>query len=112
MPTQITIDDNTEVLVALYQGRGVQDVARVDPKELAKKSAEALNNAMVAIYGMAKRTVSTIRSIPAVEQPDTIELTFGLKLTTEANAFLASAGSETQITVKLSWDNSKNKKDS
>jgi len=39
MPTQITIDDDAQILVELKGGRGVVDVARDGEKELAQKIA-------------------------------------------------------------------------
>lgn len=111
MPTQITIDDDTPILVELRAGRGVVDVSRANEQELAQKSAEAFNSAMATIYTVAKRTATTIRSLKIVDQPDSVEMTFGLKLTSEANALIVNAGVEAQIEVKLVWDNKEKKKE-
>lgn len=107
MPTQITIDDDAPIFIELNSGRGVVDAARISPEELAKKSAEAFNNAMSTIASVAKRTITTMRSLKLHEQADTVEMTFGLKLTTEANAFIVNAGLDAQIEVKLIWNNDK-----
>lgn len=109
MPTQIIIEDDAQILVELKGRRGAVDVARGDDKDLAQKSAEAFNNAMATIYTVAKRSAATIRSLKIVDQPDAIEMTFGLKLTSEANALLVNAGVEAQIEVKLTWNNEKKK---
>lgn len=111
MPTQITLDDNTEILVELRQGRGVVDVSRESEKDIAEKSARAFNHAMDTIHSVARRTAATIRSLKVTEQPDTIEMTFGLKLTSEANALLVNAGVEAQINVKLVWKNDDKKQE-
>lgn len=111
MPTQITLDDNTEILVELRQGRGVVDVSRGNEKDLAEKSAEAFKHAMATIQSVAKRTAATIRALKVTEQPDVVEMKFALKLTTEANAFVASASAETQIEVKLVWNNDDKKQE-
>lgn len=111
MPTQIIIEDDAQILVELKGGRGVVDVARSDEKDLAQKSAEAFNNAMATVYTVAKRTATTIRSLKIVDQPDTVEMTFGLKLTSEANALIVNAGVEAQIEVKLTWKNEEKKQD-
>jgi hypothetical protein len=105
MPTQITIEDDTEILVELRDGRGVIDVSRANEKDLAEKSASALNSAMATIFGMARRTVGVVRSLKVTEQPDTVEMTFGLKLTSDAKALIVNAGVEAQIKVKLVWKN-------
>ncbi len=109
MSTQSVFDDDTEILVELRQGRGVVDVSRGNEKDLAQKSAVAFNNAMATIYSVAKRTSDTIRSMKIVEQPDSVEMTFGLKLTSDAKALIVNAGVEAQIEVKFVWNN-ENKK--
>jgi len=112
MPTQIIIEDDAQILVELKGARGVVDVSRANEQELAQKSAEAFNNAMATIYSVAKRTATTIRSLKVVDQPDSIEMTFGLKLTSEANALIVNAGVEAQIEVKLTWKNEEKKQES
>jgi len=111
MPTQIIIDDDTPILIELRSERGVADVSRGNEKDLAEKSAEAFNGAMATIYAVAKRTASTIRSLKIIDQPDNVEMTFGLKLTSAANALIVNAGVEAQIEVKLSWKNEQKKHD-
>lgn len=111
MPTQITLDDDTEILVELNQGRGPIDVSRGNEKEIAEKSARAFNHAMATIHSVARRTAATIRALKVTEQPDVVEMKFALKLTTEANAFVASASAETQIEVKLVWNNDDKKQE-
>ena len=107
MPTQITLDDDTEILVELDQGkgRGVIDVSRSNEKDIAEKSAKAFNHAMSTIRRVAQQAVETVRSLDVVQQPNEVELAFGLKLTSEANALLVNAGVEAQINVKLVWKN-------
>lgn len=105
MPTQITIDESAEILIELRQGRGTIDVARGNEKELAQKSANAFNSAIATIRDVARRTSSTIRSMKKVDQPDTVEMTFGLKLTSDAKALIVNAGVEAQIEVKFVWHN-------
>ena len=112
MPTQITLDDDTEILVELRQGRGVVDVSRGSEKDIAEKSARAFNHAMATIHSVARRTAATIRALKVSEQPDQVEMSFGLKLTSEANALLVNAGVEAQIEVKLVWNNDAKKQES
>jgi hypothetical protein len=104
MPTQIIIDDDAPILVELRAGRGVVDVARANETEIAQKSALAFNNALETIVSVAKRTASAINSIDMMDPPDSVEMTFGLKLTSEANALIVNAGVEAQIEVKLVWE--------
>ena len=71
------------------------------PEVLAEKSSEALDSAMRTIRGMAERVTTSIQELAA--RPSEVEVEFGLKLGTEGNAFLAKAGAEAQLTVKLKW---------
>ena len=110
MSTQIPSDD-TEILVELRQGRGVIDVSRSNEREIAERSAKAFNRAMDTIQNVARRTAATIRALNISEQPDQVEMSFGLKLTSEANALLVNAGVEAQIEVKLVWNNDDKEQD-
>lgn len=112
MPMNLQTDNDNVILVELSQRRGVVDVARGNVRDIAEKSGEAFNHAMETIYTVAKRTAETIRSLDMIEQPDTVEMAFGLKLTSEANALIVNAGVEAQIEVKLIWHNDDKQQDS
>ena len=60
------------------------------------KFEEALDP-IVALGKAAKARVDQVR-------PDKSELTFGLKFTGEAGAFIAKTGAEAQLQVKLTWE--------
>lgn len=109
-----TTSSQPELLIQL---RGVNNdewllVSRTNIGDIAKKSGQAFDHAMSTIETVAERTKQTIRSINISDQPDTVELTFGLKLTSDANALIASAGVEAQIVVKLVWNNKDKQSDS
>ncbi|MCQ3931053.1 MAG: hypothetical protein DPW16_11395 [Chloroflexi bacterium] len=99
--------DDVEILVELLGSGGVQDLSRINRKEFAERSAEALSNAMSTIREMAEYVVATMQSLNVVQRPDSIEINFGLKLTSDAKALVASASAEAQIGVKLIWVNTK-----
>ncbi len=107
-----TIDENEPILVELtpgpgYRGgettRGLEKVASL-PDEVVERSEKALASAMNAIHNMARRVKTTIDAIS--DRPDTVEVTFGLKLTAGAGALIASAETEASINVKLGWKKS------
>ena len=102
MPITIHIDDDTPVLVELKKRRGEQEVS-INARDLLEKSSEALESAMAAIYGVARRVVGTIKALPLAERPSEVETEFGLFLTTDAKAFVVNAGMEAQIKVTLKW---------
>ena len=110
MPT-FTIDEAEPILVELSPGmgyggettRGIEKAAAL-PGDLVDRSEKALASAMNTIHNMARRVKASIDAIS--DRPDTVEVTFGLKLTAGAGALIASAGSEASINVRLSWKKS------
>ena len=100
-----TIDANEPILVEFTKAPGVEKVTRgmppAAPPNIAEKSAQVLSSAMNAIHNMAQRVKGTIDALP--DRPDTVEVSFGLKLDAEAGALVARAGTEASINVKLSW---------
>jgi hypothetical protein len=102
--TTAKIEEEDEViLVDLQPAAGVRSVSAIDPKEIALKSQEAIDHAMQSMRGMAKKTVRAIKKIPISERPNTVEVSFGLKLTAEGNAVVVKGGMEAAINVKMSW---------
>ena len=73
-------------------------------EDLAKKSEEAMTNAMITIQNMAQRVNSTIQKIDKNQKPDTAEVEFGLKFNGDLDVVIAKAGVEASITVTLGWD--------
>jgi len=99
-------ESGNSILIELQETRGEQDVSLRD-LPIAEKSAQALNKAMNTVYSMARRVIQTVEEIPLTERPSEVTVEFGLKLTTDANAFVVNAGTESQITVTLSWKRDK-----
>ncbi|MDQ3933899.1 MAG: hypothetical protein M3340_04630 [Actinomycetota bacterium] len=92
------------VIVEFPMESGVRAVAR-SPEELAKRSGEALDNAMGTIRGVAAKTKAGIDSI--VDKPDEVEVSFGITLTAEAGALVAKVGGEATLQVTLAWSEPK-----
>lgn len=102
---QFQVEDSDEViLVEFAPVAGVREVSRLtSPADIAEKSKEAIEDALKKMRGMAKKTVKAIRAIPATERPNTISVSFGLKLSAEGGAVLAKAGLEAGINVTMTW---------
>jgi hypothetical protein len=64
---------------------------------------------MGTIRLMANRTIATLDTM--TNQPSQVEVEFAIKLDAKAGAFLASAGTEGSIKVKLVWDRKKENKE-
>ena len=97
---EFKIDERLPIMVELAPSRGVQKVS-LKPKDIIEKSEEAINNAMSTVYNMAGRLNDTVEKITS--GPSGVEVSFGLKLDTEAGVFIAKAGMEASINVTLKW---------
>jgi hypothetical protein len=100
---QIQVQDDDEIiLVEFAPVAGVRSVS-LSPKDVAEKSTEAIDEALKSMRKMAKKSVKAIREIPVTERPNTISVSFGLKLTAEGGAVIAKAGVEAAINVTMTW---------
>src|SRR5713101_3273117 len=77
---------------------GTVRAGREDTIEKAKETfEEALNKVLPA----TKTVVEKLRDMTS--KPDEIEVTFGVNLSTQAGAFIASAGAEANFCVTMRW---------
>jgi hypothetical protein len=77
---------------------GTVRAGREGPIEKAKETfEEALNKVLPA----TKTVVEKLRDMTS--KPDEIEVTFGVNLSTQAGAFIASAGAEANFCVTMRW---------
>jgi hypothetical protein len=97
-----------DILIELRSSnlRGTEEVA-ISIENINKISEQALNNALDSINSMADKVQKRISEIHENNKPSEIEIEFGLKLTTDANAFIVNAGAESQLNVTLKWVNKK-----
>lgn len=96
------VNEDAQILVELAPQPGLKQVS-LTSQDIARVSAEALGNAMGAIQQMARRTQAAVQALPLPERPSEIEVSFHLKLTSEAGVVLAKAGAESILEVKLTW---------
>ncbi len=78
---------------------GVVKVAR--PGEVAAKARETLEEALDKIKPAAEAIISKLRGLH--DAPDEIGVEFGIKLSAEAGAFVASAGVEANYKITVKW---------
>ena len=78
---------------------GVVRAAR--PSDVVEKAKETLEDALDKIKPAAESIIDKLRGLH--DEPDEIEVEFGIKLSAEAGAFIASAGVEANYTVTLKW---------
>jgi hypothetical protein len=97
---EVAEEPDEVVLVEFPTTPGLREVA-LTPAELLEKSSAALDSAAGAIRGMARKFGDQLTTLPV--RPREAELEFGVKLTAEAGAFVAKAGGEGTIVVRLKW---------
>ncbi len=78
---------------------GVVKAAR--PGEIVARAKETLEDALDKIQPAAQAIIAKLRGLH--DAPDEIGVEFGIKLSAEAGAFIASAGIEANYKVTLKW---------
>jgi hypothetical protein len=72
--------------------------------KLATEATQTFEEALEQIKPGADSIVDKLRGMSA--QPDEISVTFGLKMSATAGAFIAASGVEANFTVLLKWNRS------
>lgn len=93
--------DEPTIIVEFPPSPGMRSVS-LTPADIAQKSAQALDTAMLTIRQMAQKTMATIDTL--ANKPSEVELEFGIKLNTEAGAIIAKTSGEASLKVKLLWE--------
>jgi hypothetical protein len=98
---QFQLDNGESILVEVDepQSQGIVRAGRAG--ELVEKIQYSFGEALDRIKPAAETIINKLRSLQTT--PDQIEVEFGLKLSAEAGAFFASASTEANFVVKLSW---------
>lgn len=74
--------------------------------ETGTKTSQTFETALDAILPSLERVRGVLKDL---NNPEQIEIEFGIKLSGEVGAFLASASTEANFAVKLTWKNSQDK---
>ena len=101
MDAVVSPTDQGQILVEFVPRAGLQEVARLSPEDIARRSSQAIDAAMATVREMALRVTSSVE--PLVDRPSQIEVQFGIKLDIEAGALIAKVGSEASLNIKLTW---------
>lgn len=103
MPNSSLNEEGT-ILIELKPSnmRGTEEVS-ISAENIRQRSEEALDNAISSIKHLTEKLQDTLATIDPVRRPNELTIEFGLKLTTDANAFVVNAGVEGHFTVKIKW---------
>lgn len=85
---------------------GVVRAAR--PGEIAVKAGQTFESALERVKSAAVAIIAKLRGL--ADPPDEVEVEFGIKLSADAGAFVASTGAEANYTVTLTWKRPEEKK--
>lgn len=80
------------------------DISDKDLLRIDKKSREAVNKAFDTIKWVAQKADSTLKNLH--EQPDEVELEFGIAITTKAGVMVLQDEAGFHIKAKLVWKKS------
>lgn len=102
---QFQTEDGSSILVEVEETHGV-GIAKAGLRERAgeavAQATTAFEEGLEIVRRNAAAFVKTLRGLS--DQPDEIEVTFGLKATGEVGNFaVAKAGAEANYSVKLTW---------
>jgi hypothetical protein len=100
---EFSLEDGKTLFVEVEQpkGGGLKPVAR-EPGEIAVKAKKTFEEAMKNLEPMI---TSIKKQLDAANQPaDEVEVKFGVKLSSEVGAILASVGGEITYEITLKWN--------
>ena len=83
---------------------GMVPVSRGD-KDVVTRAQHSFEAALDKVRPAAQTIIKKLRSLH--DPPDEVEVEFGLKMSAEAGAVIASGGVEANYTVKLTWKREK-----
>jgi NTP-dependent ternary system trypsin peptidase co-occuring protein len=78
---------------------GIERAARVD--EVVVKASASLEGAMEQVRAFANATLGKVQDL--AQQPEQIEVEFGIRLNAAAGAVIARTQAEGHLQIKLTW---------
>ena len=89
------------VSIEVNDGVGAPVTRGLHPADVIETGGNTFEAALDSVRPAAFAVVSRFRSF--AEAPEGVEVEFGLKFAGQAGAFIASASTEAQFRVKLTW---------
>jgi len=98
---EFPLEDGTTILVEVDDSETGSVVRSGRVGDVVSKSQKTFEEAMDKVKPAASAIIAKIRSLH--DAPDEVEVEFGLKMSADAGAFVASAGVEANYKVTLKW---------
>jgi hypothetical protein len=103
---EFPLEDGTVVLIAVHEEqRETGRVAAGIAPRAVEKAGQSLERALDSIRPFLLITAEKFKS--AAESADEIQIEFGIGFSAKAQAFIASADTQTSLKVGVSWKRSK-----
>lgn len=102
---EFPLEDGTSILVEVDEPETPGVVRAGRGGELIEKVQHTFGESLERIKPAAETIISKLRTLSLT--PDQIDVEFGVKLSAEAGAFFASASTEANFVIKLSWRQAK-----
>ncbi len=74
---------------------------RAGRDDVIEKAKDTLEDALNRVLPAAKSVVEKLQSMP--RKPDEVEVTFGIQLSAQAGAFIASTGTDANFGITVRW---------
>ncbi|MFQ5793665.1 MAG: CU044_2847 family protein [Candidatus Bipolaricaulia bacterium] len=97
---EFPLDGGGSIVVEVDEPEGGM-VRAARPGEIAAKASQTFEDALERIKPAASAIIAKLRDLS--ESPDEVDVEFGLKLSADLGAFIASAGAEANFNVTLTW---------
>lgn len=101
---EFPLQDGTTIIIeveSLESESGMIEAA--SPGEIVKKAKQTFENSLEKIQPALVSVVEKIRNLNFSQNPNEIEIQFGLRLTATSGAVIAVAGAEANFEVRLKW---------
>ena len=103
---EFPLEDGSTILVEVERPEPEGDIVQAaSPDEVVAKAVHTFETALEKVKPAASAIIAKLRDLS--DPPDEIGVEFGLKLSAEAGAFVASAGAEANYKVTLNWKREK-----
>ncbi len=99
--TTFTPDEDAPLLIEMTPTPGTMEVA-LTPDQAVAKADEVMQKVTNAVHSMSEHFSHLYDNLP--DQFTQVELSFGVKITSEMGALIAKAGLESTFNVKLVWE--------
>ena len=96
------LDEDAPILVEFTPQSQSENTASLMRTDLEERSAEAIHHAMNTLRNMAQQVIETLNTLD--DQPDQVEVEFGLKLNWEGQAAIAHNSERANFKVKMTWN--------